>query len=129
VVRVGFLLIAVLCLAGLAGPITGDMNLRLIAVVGYGMVFPATGSLYIDGVDGSLLGWEIGRRRARALPRPWTTRAAKSSESGKKICQATPSTAVSDMWRRAAMDAPLLADPSAGASYDRWPSRLGSWVD
>jgi hypothetical protein len=41
VVRIGFFTIAVLCLTGLAGPITGDMSLRLIAVVGYGVAFPA----------------------------------------------------------------------------------------
>jgi hypothetical protein len=41
VVRIGFFTIAVLCLAGLAGPSTGDMNLRLIAVVGFGVAFPA----------------------------------------------------------------------------------------
>jgi asparagine N-glycosylation enzyme membrane subunit Stt3 len=40
VVRVGLIAVGLLCLIGFAGPAFGDLNLRLIGVFGYGIVFP-----------------------------------------------------------------------------------------
>jgi hypothetical protein len=39
-VRVGLIVAGALCLVGLVGPAVGDLNWRMIGVVGYGLVFP-----------------------------------------------------------------------------------------
>lgn len=42
IVRAGFSLSGLLCLAGLAGPAIGDLGWRMIGVFGYAVVFPLT---------------------------------------------------------------------------------------
>jgi len=39
-VRIGLIATGILCLAGLAGPVAGDLNWRLVGVFGYAVVFP-----------------------------------------------------------------------------------------
>ncbi len=39
-VRVGLIVAGALCLVGLVGPAVGDLNWRMIGVVGYGLLFP-----------------------------------------------------------------------------------------
>jgi hypothetical protein len=39
-VRIGLTASGLLCLAGLIGPVVGDLNWRFIGVLGYGVVFP-----------------------------------------------------------------------------------------
>ena len=39
-IRTGLVAVACLCLAGVLGPVTGDMRLQFIAVLGYGLLLP-----------------------------------------------------------------------------------------
>lgn len=51
--RVIFLLAGICALAGLAGPISGIMQLRLVGVLGYAVLFPVASGLVLRALPGS----------------------------------------------------------------------------